>query len=266
MLRIYGTAFNNADLADKSIASIKGLMPYRFYIIDNYSSDGTYEKLCRYKDISIKQVRCKRGKGRDIALRMLLEEADDNDPVMYIDLDEIFGKRFVSTILQQIRQLRHGEMRMLFQGLSTAKTNRKLPWRDLNIAEDWERLARAKASGVRIVEPREMWRKWRTGGKDWITNRGDTGFMYSDREKRYSGSMITHRIRMFKLKVDYERGVADKSFAGFYEKAARKGLLGYMTFRLAYHLARMLGVYSYDKRLNNRDYPMGFVTDVKRKL
>lgn len=266
MLRIYCTVFNNADLVESCIRSLQDLKPYRLYVVDNYSDDGTYGKLRRHREVIVKRVRCKRGQGRDIALGMLLEESSDNEPVMYIDLDTIYGKTFVRTTLRQIKLLKHGEIRMLFNGLSTARTNRELFWRNLNIAEDWERLARARASGIKIVSPRRMWRLWRDGSGKWLVNRKDVGFQYSDRERRYSGGGFAHAIRMFKLLVDYERGVADKSFDGFYEKAARRSVSNYVRFGLAFVIARVLGVYSYDSKLNNREYSLGFATDIKRKF
>lgn len=75
MLRIYGTVYNNADLAEKCLESISGLRQYRIYAVDNFSTDGTYNILKRHKEVRIKRLKCSRGKGRDVALSMLLKEA-----------------------------------------------------------------------------------------------------------------------------------------------------------------------------------------------
>jgi glycosyltransferase involved in cell wall biosynthesis len=262
---LYGTVFENADLVDRCIRSLRKLEPYELYAVDNYSNDGTYEKLRRYKNIILTRAKCTRGEGRTIALKMLLKDANDNDPVMYIDLDAIYGKLFISTVLKQVRLLRHGELRLLFTQLSTAKTNKGLPWRNLNVGEDWERLARAKSSGIKIVPAREVG-EVNVNSPDWFKNRKGESLRYYERERRYSSNLISHSIRIFKMMIDYERGVACKSFGEYYKRSSGKGISSYMAFRLAYMIAHVLGIYSYSERYDNRYYVMGFKLESKRTL
>ena len=266
MFRIYATVYNNVDTVDRSVASLSGLKPYKLYVVDSFSSDGTYEKLSKYDNIVAKRARCTRGKGRDIALDMLLKEAKDSEPVMYVDLDTIYTRDYISVVLKQAKFLRHGELRMLFIGLSTAKTNRGLFWRDLNVGEDWERLARAKASSIEIVDSKKMWRMWRDRSERWLRNRSDAGFDYSNRERRYSSNNISHKIRMFKLLVDYERGVAFDNFDDYYDKAANKNPISYLYFKLTFAVAHVLGIYTYAKGVNNTDYVLGFRPTIRRRF
>ncbi len=254
MLRIYGTVYDNADLAEKCLRSISKLKPYRLYVVDNYSTDKTYEILRRHKEVNIKRLKCSRGKGRDVALKMLLSEANPEDPVMYIDFDVIFEPGFIKILSKRIKQIKDNEMYNLFNGLSTAKTNRALPWRDLNSAEDWERLARAKSEGIRILTIRNDIKNIRK----WVNNRENVGYKVSDRECRYVTNKLGLDIRVFKMLIDSERGRAHKSFHEFYEISANKNIKSYLLFLAAYVCGRTLGIYSYDDKRSNKEYVLDF--------
>lgn len=252
MLRIYGTVYNNADLAEKSLKSISKLKPYKIYVVDNYSTDKTYEILKRYKEIKIKRLKCSRGKGRDVALKMLLSEADPEDPIMYMDFDVIFGQSFVKKLSRLIKKIRDNEMYNLFNGLSTARTNRDLPWYDLNFAEDWERMARAKSKGIRLLTVKNDMKI-----RKWIDNRENIGYNVSDRERRYVTNKWELNVRVFKDLVDNERGRAHKSFDEFYEISNNKNVKSYLLFLTAYVCGRILGIYSYDDKRSNKEYVLG---------
>ena len=43
MNRIYGTIFNNRKYLPGVMASLKGLRPYKVYVVDNFSTDDSYE-------------------------------------------------------------------------------------------------------------------------------------------------------------------------------------------------------------------------------
>ena len=70
LISIYGTVFNNANVIRKSINSVITNLPnfkkrFEMVIVDNYSTDGTYEILKeyqkRYPNITIIQKKCTRG-------------------------------------------------------------------------------------------------------------------------------------------------------------------------------------------------------------
>lgn len=262
MLRIYGTVYNNADLLEKCLESISGLRPYKIYAVDNFSTDGTYDILKRYKEVKIERLKCSRGKGRDIALSMLLKEAAPDDPVMYIDFDMIFSPKYVAMLSERIKEVKPNEMYLLFGGLSLANTNVNLPWRDLNSAEDWERLARAKSKGIRLLLDKNDIIKFR----DFVNNREAIGYMLGDREKRYANGSLSLKLRLFRMLIDNERGMAHKSFRKFYESSGRKNLGSFLQFLTAYACARILGIYSYDPKKSNKEYVLGFNTSTLWKF
>ncbi|WP_337860797.1 glycosyltransferase [Ferroplasma sp.] len=102
MLYIYGTVFNNAQYINKSIKSMAKInTEKKFLITDNFSYDGTFEKLNELKNeynIEIKRVKCSRGKGRQIAMEMAYEESKDNNLFMFFDLDTIYPDFFVKLV------------------------------------------------------------------------------------------------------------------------------------------------------------------------
>lgn len=256
MLRIYGTVYNNADLVEKCFASISKLKPYKIYVVDNFSFDGTYDILKRYKEIKIKRLKCSRGKGRDVALSMLLKEAAPNDPVMYIDFDTIFSPKYVAMLSERIKTVKPNEMYNLFDGLSLANTNVNLPWRDLNAAEDWERLARAKSIGIKLLQNKKDMFKFR----DFVDNREAIGYSVRNREKRYALGRLSLELRLFRMLIDNERGRAHKSFWEFYETSNKINLWSLLLFLIAYICARIIGIYSYDPKKSNKEYVLGFNT------
>ncbi|MEM0201874.1 MAG: glycosyltransferase family 2 protein [Candidatus Micrarchaeaceae archaeon] len=254
MLRIYGTVYNNADLIEKCLRSISGLKPYHIYVVDNFSTDKTYNILKKHKAVSIKRLKCSRGKGRDVALAMMLKKAAPDDPVMYLDFDTIFSPEYVSMLLKKIRTIKPNEMYNLFNGLSLASTNANLPWRNLNAAEDWERLARAKSMGIHLLQDRTEMFKFRS----FVNNREALGYLARDRERRYASGWLSLNMRLLRMLVDNERGRAHKSFGEFYEISSKKSVKSCLLFLAAYLCARIIGIYSYDPKKSNKEYVLGF--------
>jgi|GEM_PF-1344072 len=147
LVSIYGTVYNNAYVVEDSILSLYRALPdfeenYELVIVDNYSTDGTWEKLLRLKRIisnmRFLRHRCSRGKGRDIALRHT-----NGDYVMYVDFDCLFNNE-LGTIVEKLRRIcTKGEIWNF--GFATRETMREQVggWRDLNFGEDWELWVRA---------------------------------------------------------------------------------------------------------------------------
>jgi len=82
---VYGTVYNNASTVEESIKSV-WKPEYEIVVVDNYSTDGTWEKLLGLRkeyNLRAYRYRCSRGLGRNIALHMCSE----NSITAYFDLD-----------------------------------------------------------------------------------------------------------------------------------------------------------------------------------
>lgn len=89
---VYGTVFNNVNTVEDSIKSVWS-PDYDIVIVDNYSKDGTWEKLQELKkEYNLKLLRLKssRGKGRAYAL----EQCPENSITAYFDLDTYYNQNF----------------------------------------------------------------------------------------------------------------------------------------------------------------------------
>ena len=107
MLGIVILNYNSAGEAVDCIASIPdalGDLPYRVYLVDNLSTDGSYEKLadfCRDKDfVRLSQAPENRGfsAGNNIGFRMA--EADGCDFILCTNPDVIFWKDSIRIMLE----------------------------------------------------------------------------------------------------------------------------------------------------------------------
>ena len=81
LISIYGTVLNNGYVIEESIRSLAGVLPnfserYELVIVDNYSTDGTWEKLLRlkreFKNLRLFRNKCSRSRGRDLALKQTI--------------------------------------------------------------------------------------------------------------------------------------------------------------------------------------------------
>lgn len=255
-LFIYGTVFNNAKTIKVCIESFSQLNPKTIFITDNFSTDGTYEILRSIPNTIITQKKCSHGFGRQIALEKVLEEASDEDFLMYVDFDTIYNKEYIILMKNVMEKLGKKEV-FIFGMLSRAQLNKAVPWRDLITSEDLERYAHFKFLGYNLVMDK---RKFDIvyGGKGLINkyyqNDNSVGENFYARHKRYKTSTLSFSIRMFRALVDNERGAAFKSFGEFYNLSSSKSLFRHLLFMVAYATARVLGVYSYSKDKNNIEY------------
>lgn len=189
LVSIYGTVYNNAYVIEDSISSLRRALPdfeenYELVIVDNYSNDGTWEKLLRLKrtmrNVRLLRCRCSRGKGRNIALQHTV-----GDYVMYVDFDCIFARE-IGIIVERLRRIcTNGEIWNF--GFSARKTmvEQVGGWKDLNFGEDWELLGRAIKRNVKLNI---------IGVKSPIHNiRLAKGGVYG--EKRYAQDLITYVLR-----------------------------------------------------------------------
>ncbi len=191
VLRIYGTVYNNASRVLECIQSLEHIKTKKFvYIVDNYSTDGTYEKIHNLTNVTVMRVKCSRGRGRQIALEMALKESKKDDLFMFIDLDTIYTVSFCRLIDDAIPRLSENDV--FINSLSHITLNEKIPWRDLNNGEDWERLAHIYTSGYTLYTIN-------------MENLTENQPMSSKRESRYARG-INYYYRVVGNAVDLIRG------------------------------------------------------------
>ena len=237
-LYIYGTVYNNEEYVSKCINSIIDLNPKKIIITDSGSTDETVNKLRSLGVTVIEAGRCSRGKGRQIALDYIYKIAHDNDLAMYIDLDTIYSKYFISLMKMDIKKAKDNEVYLGM--LATIRTNKKVQWRNLNVGEDWERMAHLYHLGIK---PRRFVEK---GNKKYGINR-DEEKPYYIREMHYGS-----KYRLFKNLIDEHRGIAYKSWSGNLYASSNKNLLALLANYAAHLIAIILGTYHYDNNLDNK--------------
>jgi len=128
---------------------------YEVVVVDNFSKDGTFEILQKYKDdprIKLLQRRCNRGLGRQTAF----EHSSGDYVISNLDMDDIF-----LPTLPQFVQFYHlkcdGKVLLANAGVGVTTQNVTMSprdllkdlggWRDLQWSEDWDLWCRAaKAS------------------------------------------------------------------------------------------------------------------------
>lgn len=251
-LYVYGTVYNNRDIIEKSISSLYPLtkqFKLYFSIIDNFSSDGTYQWLIsnsnKYKNMTfnIKQVKCNRGKGRSLALNQILKVANPNSFTFYIDFDTIYLPRYLDYIIDFVSHKYRNKIGI--GHLSLVKYNYKVGWKSLNYGEDVERTAHFRLDGYKIdmIQHEDY---------SFAINQ-DRGNSAKEREAHYDKG-LRYYIRIFFNAVDMERGWAFPNFHEFYNVSKIKSKSRYIIFMLAYLVANIEGIYRYSKKENNWDF------------
>ena len=246
-LYIYGTVYMNGSTIQKSIESLLPLTKkYNLYlsIIDNFSTDNTYEWLVlnsnKYKNITfyVKQVKCNRGKGRNIALNHILNITNDNDFTFYIDFDTIYPQKYINYIINFVNG--GGKNKIGIGHLSLIKYNSDINWKNLNYGEDIERGAHFKYKGYEIdIAPSD---------NSFGINQ-DRGNSTKERETLYAKG-LKYYIRIFLNAIDTERGFAFKNFHEFYKLSKIKSKFRLLVFYFAYLIAKIKGIYSYSNKDN----------------
>ena len=260
---LIGTVFNNANRVRGSIesmaAAMKGLN-YEIVVVDNYSSDGTYEKireLSKEYPIRIFRAKCSRGKGRKIAF-----ENAKGEYIVYVDFDSIYNIRmFRLAINTYLKWNQRGQKSLV--GFGSQVHPRKIleilgSWKDLNCSEDMDLLARLYAKDLAACLPI----------KDVRQNEKVEGL----REKRYAkGFKLIFRL----LNCRTDQWIGDGltigkfiKFKNFYDKNGNKHsknrisskfssiLFGTIIFLLAKIKAKVKNVQPFyaDKNLTNNHF------------
>ncbi len=243
-LLLYGTVFNAEKYLPAVMQSLEYLKPleYELFVVDNYSKDMTYEILKSYNFVHIIQSKCSRGKGRNLALGMLLELTSENLPVKYMDFDNVFTPQQAKIIKRDIKRLIDNIIYP--SGISIRNTNQYLEWKDLNAGEDWERMARAKSMGIKVIPDNDIFRNPERYAKPIeVAN-----------EHRYARG-LSYYIRKFNYEVDNIRGRGGSKYS--YLKYIKGGFLRRLAFEIAYPIAKLKGIYRYSEK-DNEQYVRGY--------
>lgn len=238
MLYIYGTIFNNASTIIASLESISNINYQKIFITDNFSTDGTYEILDRYKKeyrLEIIRIKCNRGMGRQTSMERAMRECTESDYLMTMDFDSFYGNDFVEYINEVIKEPKKNTV---FNNFLSLKGANAIPWRNLNNGEDWERMAHF------INDHFKVYLKELT-----IQNQHVEG----SRDLRYANG-LKYYYRVFFNTVELQRGWCFKSYNEFYNHVKKYRLIVF----IAYLFSKLYKNYCYDPELNNREFVRRF--------
>jgi hypothetical protein len=196
MLFVYGTVYNSKNRIIPSLDSVMKInLDKRIFIIDNYSTDGTFEILSENADkynLMASQEKCTRGWGRHLAIEMAEKYAGENDLFMFIDLDTVYNDAFARLIEFGYKNIDRNTV-FLDNHLCYYDANHKVQWKDLTAAEDVEREARFISLGYKLTYP------------DHEIIYGENEKVSFDRKKRYARGIEYYR-RKSRSAEDYLRG------------------------------------------------------------
>ena len=236
LISIYGTVFNNANVIRKSINSVITNLPdfkkrFEMVIVDNYSTDGTYEILKEYQkkypNITVIQKKCTRGKGRAIAFNNTKGKY-----VLTVDFDTIYLEPFKNIVysFKKIKPLEIYPMSMMKRETMDVIGN----WKDLNYDEYEELAANAISKGIKVYF------------LPCVLSKNQTA---KNREKRYAVG-YKYIKRQLKNYADMISG-GGLNLSDF---ISRYGNNGKIKVALLYFLCRIINQknFRHDKKYNNR--------------
>jgi glycosyltransferase involved in cell wall biosynthesis len=129
---VYGTVYNNEGTLEESIRSV-WKPEHEIVIVDNYSTDGTWEKLLELKkefNLRLYRYKCSRGLGRNIALH----KCPENSLTAYFDLDTRYNQAF-HRVIEAVEEYGSASAPGLVV-VNREYAIRRGGWRDLNVGED----------------------------------------------------------------------------------------------------------------------------------
>ncbi len=219
------------------------------YIVDNYSTDGSWEYLAlealgNSRIRTLHRKKCSRGEGKQIAMEAALQEARPNDIMFFVDFDEVYGKTFIDYLKYAQKKYKKNDI-CIHKGISRAELNKKLFWRNLNYAEDVERVARARAIGANIIIPINPMDYSNIGHHEANKN--------TIEKKEYSSTMLGHKYRTFRARIDYIRGTAF-NLGELEERNKTKSRLNSIGIALLYIFAKINKIYPAKKGISNWEY------------
>jgi len=267
LISIYTTVYNNARTVERSIESIiKQLegFSYEIVVVDNFSTDGTYEKLVELSKkypIRVYRYHCNRGLGRRLAARL-----SRGRYLVYVDLDCIYTDTLRKLIELHLRsEFRDAKcLHILICPRDVLLRENYMP---LNRSEDVELAARLSRRGYLYVIPR-LKGLVKPLRYDLHLQVGSVGKLIPtmQSELRYVKSLLGYFKRELRNKIDYVKGsgatpskfVREEYF--IWRKWRGFGvftvLLRSIGFLVVYLLAKILRVerYVHDEDLTNHFY------------
>ena len=228
---IYGTVYNNVNTVEESIKSVFN-PSYDIVIVDNYSEDGTWQKLLELRkeyNLTLLRLRSSRGKGRAYAL----EHCQDNSLTAYFDLDMYYNEVF-HKILWWSTSKQDKIVHIPYSVIAKKEIiQSKGSWKDLNIDEDTELVARIGFDyHVPVVAVTNLYR------------------VNINRERRYGKNLKYYR-RKFRNILDSIRG-SGYNFHDIIEIYSQYGKTVILGISMIYLLAKLKGIYRYNEKINNK--------------
>ena len=240
-LSLIGTVFNNGNVVEDSLRSlITGLRNvldhYEIVIVDNFSTDSTYEKVVQlskiHPEIKVYREHCSRGAGRQTAL-----QKSSGKYVMPVDFDSIYSQEFFRLVDYLLR--RNMKENEVVDGFTSRDNLIKIGgWRNLNSSEDTEICSRAIFLGY----------KWFRTPLLLVENQ--PGKM---REKRYSKNFTSYIRRLVQNRTDKICSLGITEFAQVHAKSFLERVFEYLV--LVKSSVRQEKAHSYiESPYNNWDY------------
>lgn len=208
LISLCGTMYNNAKTIDSCIeglsTALRGLN-YEIVIVDNFSSDGSFERLTNFAQrlpVKLYRHRCLRGVGKTMAFRR-----SKGDFIVTIDLDTSYNPRVLRTVIKEYLQSKYNDKVVIWPScFSTPQSEgtdiyprniltRFGGWRDLNRAEDNDLLAKLCAENLVLSLPVE-------GAVNESVGLPNARFVTFFRESRYAKGLVKQLIRLFRSDRD----------------------------------------------------------------
>jgi len=236
-LCLYGTVLNSADTVERSIRSV--FRPDADIVItDGGSRDGTYERLLEIsKDYNLRVYRAP-GSSRGLGRQLALMRCPENSYTAYFDLDDEYNVYFRKSIDWGMAT---GSPRPLPGHYMREYILSRGGWRDLNYAEDAELFARAGFDHYLPVIIKAQIRKM------VFKNLAEYDL------RRYARDLISSSRRILRYEIGLIRGNGYTLREYLQEPTFRRRPYLKPAALLVYGIARLKGVYRYDRRLNNHD-------------
>lgn len=209
LISVNGTVYNNKSTVEKSLESVaKALetVDYEIVVVDNFSTDGTYEtliKLSKKYPLRVYRYRCSRGLGRHVAALF-----SRGKYLVYVDLDCIYSNQLSKLVLGYL-QSRFRDSKCFGLLICPKRILEDFTYRDLNRAEDVDLGTRLSMNNLVIALPLKYdLRNEIRGATDFNQNLLNSFIPTISSEIRYSRGAINYIRREIRNKLDFSTGGA----------------------------------------------------------
>ncbi len=246
---IYGTVYNSSSYIKNSIDSIIDQFKdfrdnFEMVIVDNYSTDGTYEILKEYQkeynNIEIIQEKCTRGKGRQIAFNNT-----KGNFVFTVDFDTVYSESLSKIVYYALKNYEENSLFSQSEFCSRATMEKIGNWIDSNEGEGIELIARAISKGIKVYFVPALYSK---------------NAISSKRETRYAKGIFKYAVRGFKYYRDriISEGITSR------EGLITNTMQGKILINLAFVYLKLANkkVYNYSSHLLNSHFMLDNVNFV----